>query len=44
MEEEAEEEVVAGACDTQLVSREHEEEEDQGLDGRFVDRSCPPLH
>ena len=41
MEEEAEEEVVAGACDTQLVSREHVEEEDKGLDGRLIDRSSP---
>jgi hypothetical protein len=37
-------EEVAGACDTQLVSREHAEEEDKGLDGRFIDRSCPLRH
>ena len=35
--------MTVGACDTQLVSRDHVEE-DKGLDGRLIDRSCPLRH
>ncbi len=40
-EREEEKEEEAGACVTQLVSREHVEEEDKRLDGRLIDRSSP---
>ena len=40
-EEDEEDDKAAGAYDTQLVSREHVEEEDKRLDGRLIDRSSP---